>query len=313
MMACGGGGGGNGNDEPGCAASTDRGFALNYLRGDVTMRVDDIELVAGGEIFHDQVPEVYLDYGPGTLSTTLEMTWLERDRPMRLYIYFQSDGVDWWADEVRTYDGSEDGEWIYYRGEFFRCPLGQYYSGDIQLTADASNTIAGSLSFENLWLRAFVGDEPPGAQQTEIEALVRPACEMYGRCDVLEPMNDCIYYWQLFSPAIREETFATVIGCIAGQECATLSTGYLQCWQDARPEPLPYHDEFLATCLARTEACYGQADPDCYAYDINSMIDLPYYSEALVADFSACVTEDCASLQLGFCMDVAGGRYGLDL
>jgi hypothetical protein len=174
--------------------------------------------------------------------------------------------------------------------------------------------VPGSLRFDNVWLRPFVGDEPPGAQQTEIEALVRPACEMYSRCEVLKPLNSCLYLWQQVAPGIREETFAAGIGCIAELECNDLSAHYRQCWVDASPESLAYHDEFLATCLGRTEACFGQAESDCYGYDESFIFHLPYYSEALVSEFSACVAEDieCASLYVGACMGAAASRYGLD-
>lgn len=65
---------------------------------------------------------------------TLEAEWREQGVPMRLFIYFTSDGTDWWATSIRTYDGSERGEWIMYEGEFFRSPLGKPYSGNLDLT-----------------------------------------------------------------------------------------------------------------------------------------------------------------------------------
>ena len=43
---------------------------------------------------------------------------------MRLNIYFASDGHDWWANEIRTYNGKSPGDWIEYTGTFFRTPLG---------------------------------------------------------------------------------------------------------------------------------------------------------------------------------------------
>lgn len=76
---------------------------------------------------------VHGDPGDG-LYWTLEAEWFENGLPMRLYMYFTSDGTDWWVTSIRTYDGTDRGEWVIYEGEFFRSPLGEPFAGNLDLT-----------------------------------------------------------------------------------------------------------------------------------------------------------------------------------
>jgi hypothetical protein len=114
-------------------------------------------------------------------------------------------------------------------------------------------------------------------------------------------------------PAIRRDTLAEVAECISTTECTAFADDVLQCWQDARPQPLPYHDEFLAACNARTETCTGTADLSCNAYSLSYGTDLPYYSEELIAAFTACIdaTIPCEQLDISNCMELAALPYDL--
>ncbi len=109
---------------------------------------DSVEVDAGGRTF---VPpaDTMVNGDPGTPNqyTTLELEWDAQGVPMRIYIYFASDGTDWWATEIRTYDGSPGGEWIEMPGEYFRSPLGTPYTGDLDLSA---------LQIHGLKLEAFI-------------------------------------------------------------------------------------------------------------------------------------------------------------
>lgn len=98
--------------------------------------------------------EVHSDPGMVNEYTTLELTWQERDVEMRLNIYFQSDGRQWWSNEIRTYDGRQQGEWITYEGDFFRSPLGAPFVGDFEVTAE-DHGINGTLRLPGLRLEAF--------------------------------------------------------------------------------------------------------------------------------------------------------------
>ncbi len=82
----------------------------------------------------DLASSVHSDPGDSRY-TTLEVTWnewIESDTgaqlsEMRFFVYFKSDGQKWWSEEIRTYDGELQGEWIYYRGRFFEHNWGQAY------------------------------------------------------------------------------------------------------------------------------------------------------------------------------------------
>lgn len=99
---------------------------------------------------------------PGTINqyTTLELEWNDGDTPMRVYMYFTSDGTDWWANELRTYDGTTaDPKWIEMTGEFFRTPLRSAFHGDFDQQ---------SLHIHGMTLQAF----PPPAACSDTSAPV---------------------------------------------------------------------------------------------------------------------------------------------
>jgi hypothetical protein len=137
----------------------------------VSLRADAVTIDAGGLTF-STAPPVQVHGDPGTRDeyTTLELTWTEHGVEMRLFFYFASDGQEWWSDEIRTYDGRSPGEWITYRGEFFRRPLGTAFVGDFD-----------------------VGEQPPGTGRlrlanAHLEAFRRlPSCDDPGAALVLDP------------------------------------------------------------------------------------------------------------------------------
>jgi hypothetical protein len=93
---------------------------------------------------------------------TLELTWTEHGVEMRWYVYVRSDGLEWWSDEMRTYDGSAAGEWVTFTGDFFRSPLGEAYTGELDVTA-ADHGVTSRLRVGGLTLAAFrdgVGTTP---------------------------------------------------------------------------------------------------------------------------------------------------------
>ena len=121
-------------EEPAAGSETSAGF--HFATAQVQLDADSVEVDAGGRTF---VPpaDTMINSDPGTPNeyTTLELEWDAQGVPMRIYIYFASDGTDWWATEIRTYDGSPGGEWIEMPGEYFRSPLGTAYTGDLDLSA----------------------------------------------------------------------------------------------------------------------------------------------------------------------------------
>jgi hypothetical protein len=133
--------------------------AVHFATKQVTLSADSMSITAGGRQFTAGGSTVDINSDPGTRDkyTTLELAWTERGTQMRLNMYFTSDGHDWWANEIRTYNGKSPGNWIEYKGTYFRTPLGTPFEGDVDLNAaDAP----GHLRFANLRLRPFL---PPAA------------------------------------------------------------------------------------------------------------------------------------------------------
>ena len=110
--------------------------AIEWRTDSGRVRLDAGALVieAGGRTFTAADADVTVHGDPGDgLYWTLEAEWFENGRPMRLYLYFTSDGTDWWVTAIRTYDGTAGGDWIVYDGEFFRTPLDEPYAGVLEL------------------------------------------------------------------------------------------------------------------------------------------------------------------------------------
>ncbi len=124
-------------------------------RAGLTLTADDFYLVAGGTKYLSTDDKLTVKSDPGSNKyTTLEVTWMEAGVEMRFTTYLRSDGTTWWSDEIRTYNGmtAEAADWIYYHGAYFASPVGQTFTGNLDLTADQSNAVKGSIHFENLKL-----------------------------------------------------------------------------------------------------------------------------------------------------------------
>lgn len=137
----------------------------------VSLSAGAIEIETGGKQFVT-APPIDVDSDPGIRNayTTLELTWQEHGVEMRLFVYFGSDGREWWSNEIRTYNGSAQGDWITYTGEFFRRPLGTPFVGDF--TVATEDPVIGRLHISDMRLEAF--RRPP-------------ACESPTGAFVLEP------------------------------------------------------------------------------------------------------------------------------
>lgn len=119
----------------------------------VSLTADALVIDVGGKQFVTAAP-VRVHGDPGDPEyTTLELTWQEHGVEMRLSLYFSADGREWWSNEIRTYDGNANGEWIIYTGDFFRSPLGTPFTGDF--TVATPDPAVGRLHLANLRLDAF--------------------------------------------------------------------------------------------------------------------------------------------------------------
>jgi hypothetical protein len=82
---------------------------------------------------------------------TLEATWFEAGIEMRMNVYFAADDTDWWATEIRTYNGRDPADWIEYGGTFFKSPLGKPYTGDLDISS--TDPTPGRLMIKGLVLK----------------------------------------------------------------------------------------------------------------------------------------------------------------
>jgi hypothetical protein len=110
------------------------GSGFHFETPTVLLRAASVEVTVAGQTFVP-TPDVRVEGDPGTPNeyTTLELTWHERGVEQRIFIYFASDGTNWWANEIRTYDGKTNGDWIEQQGKFFTTQLGGTYVGDLDL------------------------------------------------------------------------------------------------------------------------------------------------------------------------------------
>lgn len=115
-------------------AAAPRMFHLNWMSEATLLRATGIEIDAAGQTF-TTAGDIHINPGMNapTTYTTLEATCMEHAVEMRVNIYLRSDGVEWWSDEIRHYDGAVDGAWITYKGDYFRAPIGMPFVGSLQL------------------------------------------------------------------------------------------------------------------------------------------------------------------------------------
>ena len=79
---------------------------------------------------------------------------------MRLQFYFTGNRTHWWVDEIRTFNGQDPGNWIYYTGTFFKTPRNHTFTGDVALTSQSeqqrgNEQSAGELHITNLHLECI--------------------------------------------------------------------------------------------------------------------------------------------------------------
>lgn len=138
---------------------------IDWATEHARIQADDFSITVGRESFFG-IPDpgttisIHSDppNPPSDDYTTLEVIWTEKNVPMRLFIYFyRNDAIGWFTPEIRTYDGSTGGEWIYYQNGF----IGNIDANGKPFKAQ-SITFRGEplkkslLRFENLILDAFL-------------------------------------------------------------------------------------------------------------------------------------------------------------
>ena len=156
-----------GSSFPGAGAGGQRNF--EWQTQVASLAADSVTISTNGHVFRPP-KDAQLHSDPGTPTyRTLEMEWHEQGVEQRLYIYFAADDTNWWVNEMRTRDGADPAEWLYFpHTTQIGAPLGESFIGDINLSADNANA---QLRMTNARLTAFT----PG---TGIN--YAPGCEMVG-------------------------------------------------------------------------------------------------------------------------------------
>jgi|GEM_PF-2253060 len=165
-------------------AVADQFAAINWSTENVTFAASSFAIDVNGQTFTASDPAIDFDGDPGNDEfQTLEVTWMENGVEMRWYVYFASDGTDWWVEEFRTYNGDPDGDWVTFDGEFFRTPLGTPFSGDVDLDA-IQDGVTSRVRIDNMVLQPFTTNAilpatpladgsppplPPGLPRTGVE------------------------------------------------------------------------------------------------------------------------------------------------
>ena len=197
---------------------------LRFSTLQVDFSADSMQISAQGQTFTAADATVEVSSDPGTRNeyTTLELEWRERNVPMRLYIYFRSDGDSWWANEIRTYNGDVSGDWNTYTGTQFRTRLGSSFEGDIEL--NGYGDWGGALRLSNLRLQAFVPLDacanPTSAYAIDQKfAIIRLQKEVAGfglgttelittaTCLPVENLHEFLYDWSIDNPAVAKLAF----------------------------------------------------------------------------------------------------------
>lgn len=150
---------------PGIGAKPPDAPAIAWHDGAITLTAASVTIEAGGHVFDAPQTSLSVHSDPGDAAyRTLELEWNAGGHEMRLSFYFKADGVNWWASQIRTYDGQPTPDWIYYRGPLLKTPIGQTYRGDLDLDS-SEGKVPGHLTVTGMSLSAFQPGDGPSTLQ----------------------------------------------------------------------------------------------------------------------------------------------------
>jgi hypothetical protein len=171
---------------------------ITFATSNVSFSADIFSLVINNRIFKG-IPDLVKaqrNSDPGTPTyTTLETEWTEGQTPMRMNMYFASDGHYWWISSIRTYDGSVFGNWIFYThgAPYLKTLIDDEFVGTVHLKSDDGR---GDLTLTNLHLKPFRALSPFWGQynlvpsyQTTVEIPVSGLNSGYAFTQVLYDAN----------------------------------------------------------------------------------------------------------------------------
>lgn len=114
-----------------------------------------------GDTYYYGADNVRVHSDPGSDTyTTLEVTWQENGREMRLNLYFAMDSNKMWrVTEVRSYNGAQSGDWIYYNDPQGSTSSKGAYAHDVVRRFTAKNGVDAEIYCGECSVQAFM-DRP---------------------------------------------------------------------------------------------------------------------------------------------------------
>lgn len=169
---------------------------INWKTDHVSLEADDFYIMANGEKYTGDKISLSLSSDPpdkpGENYTTLEATWKEKNKEMRLYMYFYKDENNWWSNEVRTYNAKVPPDWIYYKSKYFESPVGETWKGNMVIAQAGGGDTSNQIYFLNLRLKAFLKSDFP-----------KPTCAPRLACmDMTPPCNPIVIPGTVFCPKL---------------------------------------------------------------------------------------------------------------
>jgi hypothetical protein len=196
-----------------------------------SLEADSVTIAAGGRTF--RVPadaQVHSDPGDATYQT-LELDWSEQGIEQRLYMYFAADNANWWISEIRTYNGAQAAEWIYYDAPQVATPRGTSYVSSLDLSGTGNGIgVTGELRIADMRLTAFAPGTgvvfQPGCQPAE------PAATPGDQPAPPRPLNPDLsrYGIQLGMVASLADSRLTAAGICHDFRYEYAASGYAQVW-----------------------------------------------------------------------------------
>lgn len=180
---------------------------------------------------------------PGTEKTTLEAMWQENGVEMRLFMYFRKVGGNMWEMyELRSYNGQERGDWIYYKeslGNKISSLVGQHnYAFERKFIPIENNAINAEIYCKGCSINAFMPQQLPisnqgyslqvliGLPNNEIITLSTDPKGGYGvnvllkdsKGNIVKNQNDFSYEWKAKNPEIINIEYSSLD--LGDDECA---------------------------------------------------------------------------------------------
>lgn len=144
---------------------------VSWRTGAVSLEADDFSILINRngkmQSFFGRTGNMTIHSDMNTAKPTLELSWTENDVPMHFYMYLSNTLSSWSVAEMRTDDGSKNGEWVYFRnldiksllGDVFISPKFEIKSSDRGSLVDG-DTVVSYITFKNLRLQSLLKPQP---------------------------------------------------------------------------------------------------------------------------------------------------------